>query len=100
MEYIVTAYDGTDEDSLKKRLEIRPAHMAQGEKMLAAGKYRYGAALLDDEEKIIGSMIVVDFDSKEELDGWLKIEPYVTNNVWQKVDVQPCRIGPRFGGRL
>lgn len=100
MEYIVMAYDGTDEEALKKRLDIRPAHMAQGDKMLAAGKYRYGAALLDDDSKIIGSMIVVDFSSNEELDAWLAIEPYVTSNVWQKVEVTPCRVGPRFGGKL
>jgi uncharacterized protein YciI len=99
MEYIVMAYDGTDEESLKRRLDIRPAHMAQGDKMLAAGKYRYGAALLDDD-KIIGSMIVVDFTSKEELDDWLAIEPYVTSNVWQKIEITPCRVGPRFGGKL
>jgi uncharacterized protein YciI len=100
MEYIVMAYDGTDEESLKRRLDIRPAHMAQGDKMLAAGKYRYGAALLDDDSKIIGSMIVVDFSSKEELDAWLAIEPYVTGNVWHKIEVTPCRVGPRFGGKL
>jgi len=100
MEYIVMAYDGTDEESLKRRLDIRPAHMAQGDKMLAAGKYRYGAALLDDDSKIIGSMIVVDFSSKEELDAWLAIEPYVTGNVWYKIEVTPCRVGPRFGGKL
>jgi len=99
-EYIVMAYDGTDEEALKRRLEIRPAHMAQGEKLLAAGNLRFGAALLDENNKIIGSMIVVRFASKEELDGWLAIEPYAVNHVWNKIEVTPCRIGPRFGGKL
>ncbi|GLV53911.1 hypothetical protein KDH_07620 [Dictyobacter sp. S3.2.2.5] len=100
MEFIVMAYDATDEEALKRRLDIRPAHMAQGEKMLAEGKYRFGAALLNDEEKIIGSMIVADFASRDELNAWLEIEPYVTGHVWEKIEVTPCRIGPRFGGRL
>jgi uncharacterized protein len=46
MQYIVTAYDGTDEK-------------------------------VDDEGKRIGSVMVVDFPSREEQDKWLKVEPYV-----------------------
>lgn len=61
-------------------------------------RHLYAAALLDEEGKMIGSVLVVDFPSKNELDQWLKIEPYIIGNVWQKYEVKPCRVGPSFVG--
>jgi uncharacterized protein YciI len=95
MQFVVIAYDGTDEDALNRRLAIRDTHMAQGEKMRAAGKFLFGGAILDDG-KMIGSLIVVNFSSKEELDAWLEVEPYVTNNVWQKIEIKPLFVPPQF----
>jgi uncharacterized protein YciI len=66
------------------------------EDLVAARKIIYGAAILDDNEKMIGSMLVGDFDSREDLDAYLKEEPYVTGNVWDKIDVRPCRVPPMF----
>lgn len=40
--------------------------------------------------------MVVDYPSIEELNNWLKVEPYVVANVWQKIDIQPCRVAPIF----
>ncbi len=45
------------------------------------------AAILDDDERMIGSMIVCDFPSRGELDRWLEVEPYIKGNVWEKVRV-------------
>lgn len=54
----------------------------------------YGGALLDDAGKMIGSVIVVDYPSREELDNWLKVEPYVVGDVWQRIDIKPYRVAP------
>lgn len=96
MQFVIIAYDGTDEDALKRRLAAREAHIALGDKMVAVKKHLYGVALLGDDDKMIGSVMVVDFPSREELDAWLAVEPYVVGNVWQKIEVKPCRIGPSF----
>jgi len=40
--------------------------------------------------------MVVDFPSKADLDAWLKAEPYVIGNVWQKIEVLPARVPPLF----
>ncbi len=42
MQFLLLAYDGKDENTLVRRMEARPAHMAGIEKMKAL----YGAALL------------------------------------------------------
>ena len=40
--------------------------------------------------------MVVDFADRAELDQWLKVEPYVTGDVWRKIEVAPCRVAPMF----
>lgn len=96
MQFIVTGLDGTDDEALSRRLAVRQAHIALGDKMRDAGKMLYGAAILDDDEKMVGSVLICDFQSREELDQWLKNEPYVTGNVWQKIEVRLCKVGPSF----
>jgi uncharacterized protein YciI len=34
---------------------------------------------------------VVEFENREALDQWLNNDPYVTENVWQDITVQPFR---------
>ena len=66
--------------------------------MVAAGRMLFGTAVLDDEGRMIGSMLVLDFPSREESDGWLGVEPYVTGGVWELVDIRPCAVGASFRG--
>ena len=58
----------------------------------------WSVALLDEQEKMVGSVLITEFNSREELDKWLEIEPYVTGKVWEKIEVSPCRVGPSFVG--
>ncbi len=96
MQYIVTAYDGTDEGALDRRLKAREEHLKTVEKRFKDGEHLYGAAILDEDGEMIGSLMVVDYPSRENLDNWLKVEPYVVGNVWQKIDIQPCKVAPIF----
>ncbi len=96
MQFLVLGYDGKDEGAVERRLAVREAHIANGDKMVAEGTALYGVAILNDEGKMAGSMYVCDFPSRDELDEWLKVEPYVTGKVWEKIEVFPCRVGPSF----
>ncbi|MED4462048.1 YciI family protein [Metabacillus fastidiosus] len=96
MQYIVTAYDGTDEKAIDRRLAAREEHLKSVERRFKEGQHLYGAAILDDEGKMIGSMMVVDYPSREELDNWLKVEPYVTGNVWKKIEIKQCKVASIF----
>lgn len=98
MQFLVLGYDGSDAQALERRLAVRDAHIALGDKMRDAGKMLYGAAILDDSGKMIGSVLICEFPSRAELDEWLKVEPYVTGKVWQKIEVQNCKVGPSFVG--
>ncbi len=94
MQYIVTAYDYTDEGTADRRKSNRPAHLALGTKHWESGIRLIGAGILNGVGETIGSLIVCNVDSREEVDAWLKEEPYVTGQVWEKIDVTPCLVGP------
>lgn len=95
MQFIVTAYD-YKEGGLERRLASREEHIKMGDNMKAAGNYILGVALLDESEKMIGSVMILDYPSRKELDDWLKVEPYVVNKVWETIEITPCKIGPTF----
>ncbi|NTV89248.1 MAG: hypothetical protein HGA22_02625 [Clostridiales bacterium] len=96
MQFIVTGYDGTDERAMERRLENRSEHLASVEKRAEAGEHLFGAAILDADGRMIGSMLVVEYPSRTELDDWLMVEPYILGNVWQKIEIKPCKVAQPF----
>lgn len=99
MQYMVLAHDFTDEHALDRRMKARPAHIALGDQLKAEGKLHFGAAILDEADRMIGSMYVAEFETRAELDQWLAQEPYVVQKVWDKITISPCRVGPSFASR-
>lgn len=82
MQFIVLAYDGNDRDAQARRMAAREAHLKLGKEMHDAGKWLYAAGILDDSGKMIGSMIVCDFPSRQEMEKlWLSREPYIAGKV-------------------
>lgn len=96
MQFIVTGYDGTDEKASERRFAVREEHLKLAESMKKEGNFLYAAALLDDAENMIGSVMIVDFNTRKELDEWLEIEPYVTGDVWRKIEIKSCKVPPLF----
>ena len=88
MQFIVKAYDG--EGMLDKRMEVRPRHLEGIERIkehvICAG------GLLDDEGKMMGSVLIMEYESREQLDEYLANEPYVQENVWQKIEVERMNV--------
>lgn len=87
MQFVVIGMDGTDEKALERRMAVREEHLAMGDKLVASGNLWYGAALLTDDGKMKGSVYIVDFPSKKELQEWLKTEPYVVGRVWKEITI-------------
>jgi uncharacterized protein YciI len=100
MQFLVLAHDGDDSDALARRLAVREAHLALGNKLRDEGKMLYGAAILDETSKMVGSVLICDFASRQDLDHWLEEEPYVTGQVWKNIEVRECRVGPTFEGKI
>lgn len=92
MQFLVIGKDGKDEKAMERRMAVRQAHLKLGDEMEKLGERWYGAALLDDNQNMIGSVAIMDFPSEKELQEWLKREPYVTGGVWKSVDVIKCNV--------
>ena len=88
MQFMIKALDG--KDKLAKRMEVRPRHLEGMEKLgshiICAG------GLLDDEGKMKGSVLILDFPSRTELDAYLAAEPYVVEQVWEKIEVETLNV--------
>jgi uncharacterized protein YciI len=91
MQFLITAYDGKDEDAQARRSAARPAHIEVAKDLLAGGQVLIGGAILNDADEMIGSSLVVEFENRKALDHWMNNDPYVTENVWQDITVQPFR---------
>lgn len=95
MHFMVTGHDGKDEGAFNRRMAVREAHLNLFKENVEKGLFLYGAGLLDKKQKLIGSMIVCEFDSEQALkEKWLNTEPYVTGNVWDEIKIQPILIPP------
>lgn len=92
MQFLLVAYDGTDQDALERRMKVRPEHLEKIAALKKKGNFLLGGAILDDKQTMIGSMIVYEFPDRRALDESLKDEPYITNGVWQKIEISPYRL--------
>ncbi len=88
MQFLIRAYDGAGK--LDKRMEVRPHHL-EGMKSLSDHIISAGG-LLDEEGKMKGSALIMDFASRKELDDYLANEPYVLEKVWEKIEVEPINV--------
>ena len=92
MQFMILAYDGTDEGAPQRRLTVREEHLKGAMRMYEDGSLIKGGAILDDGGKMVGSIAMVDFENREALDAWLQSDPYVTGDVWQDITVKPIRL--------
>lgn len=88
MQFLIKAYDGAG--MLEKRMEVRPRHLEGmnklSEHIICAG------GLLDDEGKMKGSALIMEFEDRAALDAYLSSEPYITERVWEKVEVETMNV--------
>ena len=75
---------------LDKRMAVRPHHLEGmkklGKQIICAG------GLLDDEGKMKGSALVMEFENRAALDEYLKNETYVTEGVWEKIEIEVMNV--------
>lgn len=85
---MIKAYDGPG--MLGRRMEVRPRHL-EGMNRLIQHVVCAGG-LLDDDGEMKGSMLVVEFEDRSELDEYLASEPYVLEHVWEKIEVEQMNV--------
>lgn len=88
MQFIVKAYDGAN--MLDRRMSVRPRHL-EGMRRLTNHIICAGG-LLDEDGKMKGSVLIMDYPDRSSLDAYLAEEPYVVEGVWEKIEVEPLNV--------
>ena len=88
MQVIIRACDG--ENMLEKRMAVRGRHLENLSRI--EGKILCAGGLLDENGKMKGSVLVMDFPDRQALDRYLSTEPYLQEKVWEKVEVENMNV--------
>ena len=87
MQYTIIALDGTDEDAPARRQAVRQQHIALGDELVQNGNLWYGAALLNEDDSMKGSMYVLNFKTEADFEAYKKREPYISGDVWRDISI-------------
>lgn len=95
MWYAIIAEDAPD--SLARRLEARPRHLARLEQLKAEGRLLLAGPhpAIDSENPgpagFTGSLVVAEFDSLAAAEAWATEDPYCESSVYARVTVKPFK---------
>ncbi|MBR4379626.1 MAG: hypothetical protein IKP48_00020 [Bacteroidaceae bacterium] len=88
MQFVIRAIDGVGK--LAKRMEVRPRHFEGMDRLkdhlVCAG------GLLDGAGNLKGSVLVMEFETRQELDDYLSHEVYVVEGVWEQITVDQMNV--------
>mgnify|MGYP006348472943 FL=1 len=89
--FVLTCTD--HEDSLEKRLAIRPQHVERLQQLDDAGRLIAAGAHPKDpndpQAGFLGSTIIVEFDSREALDAWILDGPFLKHGIYASIEIKP-----------
>ena len=91
-QYLVTAWDYTDPQALERRMAARTAHLEGAKRLKEQGNFILAGAMLNANQEMIGSTMVLQFETPEALEHWKAHEPYILQKVWEKISIHPLRV--------
>ena len=95
MFYVIIGEDS--ENSLEKRLAVRPRHIERLNALRDAGRLLLAGPFpaIDSNDPgpagFTGSMIVAEFESLDAAQGWANDDPYLAEGVYCRVTVKPFK---------
>ena len=85
-------------NSLALRMTARPAHVARLEALKAEGRLLVAGPhpAIDSpdpgEAGFSGSLVIAEFESLEQAQGWADADPYIEAGVYQSVTIKPYKV--------
>jgi len=85
------------ENSLEKRMSVRPAHLARLEtlkkegRLILAGPHPAIDSDNPGDAGFTGSLVVAEFESLEAAQAWADADPYMESGAYEKVIVKPFK---------
>jgi uncharacterized protein YciI len=98
MEFLVIMRirDPKDPEVQRRRMELRAAHLKRASGFREQGHVLLGGAIFDEAGNVAGSAAIARFDTRAELEAWLKDDPWTTGGVWQDFEITPFRIAEHY----
>jgi uncharacterized protein len=85
MLFVIIGHDGPNGAAL--RPTVRPAHLENLRPLVESGRVVVGGPFTDGS----GSLIVADFESESAAKAFAQSDPYVTQGVFERVEIKPFR---------
>jgi uncharacterized protein YciI len=85
MLFVIIGHDGPNGAAL--RPTVRPAHLENLQPLVASGRVIVGGPFTDGS----GSLIVADFENEAAARAFADSDPYVTQGVFERVEIKPFR---------
>ncbi len=95
MWYVFNATD--TKNSLSKRLQHRPDHIARLNKLISEGRLMLAGAYpsIDNidpgDDGFTGSLIIAEFDCIKDAQDWAKEEPFLLHGIYSDIDIKPFK---------
>jgi len=94
---IMRMRDPADPETQRRREAARPDHLEHASRLQEQGHLLIGGAIFaDDGTTPAGSAAVARFDTREQLEEWLRTDPYTVAGVWQEYEIIPYRVAPHY----
>ena len=90
MQFVINAHDR--KDAYERRMSVRAQHLENISKYNENGHVICAGGMTDGEGKLIGSVLIMDFESRDQLDDYLQSEPCIKANVWEDIIVEPVNV--------
>ncbi|GAB5587972.1 hypothetical protein Unana1_02872 [Umbelopsis nana] len=102
MRFLFLVQDHTDADALSRRMSVRQEHLKEAVPDKRAGFILEGGAILDshDSKKMIGSSMLLEADSEQQVWDRLNRDIYATAKVWNMEKAQLIPVVDGFKGLL
>ena len=86
MLYVLICKDQIDSEELRKK--VRPDHLHY---LQDFGIRLAGPILSDDQQTMVGSLILLECNNKEEAEAFASNDPYNTVGLYESVEISPYR---------
>ncbi|MET3414858.1 YciI family protein [Methylobacterium sp. 1030] len=87
MQFVIVARDAPN--ALEHRLAARGTHMEGIRARKQVGEIIDGGAILDEDGRMVGSIVMCEFPDRAGLDAYLADEIYARQRVWDDIQIYP-----------
>jgi uncharacterized protein YciI len=89
---MVLAWDIPGDSGVALRDELRPEHTDTITARFHEGSVLLGAGIYDDAGVVYGSVVIMDCESRANVDSYLQSEPYMKGGLWERVEVHELKL--------